>query len=131
MLKDKQKRLEYGKRHYRTNAAQYKARARAWTDQNRIRLRVAIAQYLSAHPCVDCGESDPIVLDFDHRDPADKDFEIKGFGRCCSVSTVLAEIEKCDVRCANCHRRRTFRERHWEPTGRPRRESPLFDLLGD
>lgn len=61
--------------------------------------------------CVDCGyDAHPEALDFDHRDEKTKCFRIAQ-----SVSVawtkVLAEIEKCDVRCANCHRIRTARRR--------------------
>lgn len=55
--------------------------------------------------CVDCGESDPICLDFHHRSPIDKLFEVPrntGF----SLKQVQEEIEKCDLVCANCHRKR-------------------------
>lgn len=55
--------------------------------------------------CADCGESDPVVLDFHHRDPSQKLFNI-GTARGKSVPKVVAEIAKCDVVCANCHRRR-------------------------
>lgn len=66
-----------------------------------------LAEYFKTHPCVDCGETDPIVLDFDHRDGTKKKFAIsQRIGRC-SLHTLLTEIAKCDVRCANCHRRRT------------------------
>lgn len=66
-------------------------------------------EYLQNHPCIDCGEKDPIVLEFDHRDPKQKLNDISnlisgGFG----WNRILAEIQKCDVRCANCHRRITF-----------------------
>ena len=62
--------------------------------------------YLLAHPCVDCGETDPTVLEFDHRD--DKRAAIVDLMRShASWTDVVAEIQKCDVRCANCHRRRT------------------------
>ncbi len=60
-----------------------------------------------SRPCVDCGEPDPIVLEFDHvrgEKRADVDSLIT-VG--CSRALLLAEIAKCDVRCANCHRRRT------------------------
>lgn len=61
--------------------------------------------YLREHPCIDCGESDPIVLEFDHL--RDKEFGIgKGF-RDRAWQSVLDEMAKCDVVCANCHRRRT------------------------
>lgn len=66
-----------------------------------------IFDYLLQHPCVDCGESDPIVLEFDHI-KGEKKFNlsdiIQRYGR---WETIKAEMEKCDARCANCHRRIT------------------------
>jgi hypothetical protein len=64
-----------------------------------------LIEFLADHPCVDCSESDPIVLEFDHR--GDKLFNISNGLRDRNWQTVLAEMEKCDVVCANCHRRRT------------------------
>ncbi|MGV2985630.1 hypothetical protein ACNPNP_18200 [Microbacterium sp. AGC85] len=63
-----------------------------------------ITRYLNDHPCVDCGASDIRVLDFDHRPGRDKRDGVmqlvrNGFG----LSTVQDEINKCDVRCRNCH----------------------------
>lgn len=51
---------------------------------------------------MDCGESDPVVLEFDHRDPSLK------LGRVMEVTNMRLEdeVDKCDVRCANCHRKR-------------------------
>jgi uncharacterized protein YbaR (Trm112 family) len=64
--------------------------------------------YLLAHPCQDCGEKDPVVLEFDHvsgeKSSAITDMVRGGAYR---WDTIAAEIEKCVVRCANCHRRRT------------------------
>jgi hypothetical protein len=93
------------------------ARAAAAKPAQLRAVRSAILQYLLSHPCVDCGENDPIVLEFDHI--GKKDFDIGsagglGFG----VTRILAEIAKCEVRCANCHRRKTYHERglsHKEP----------------
>lgn len=75
--------------------------------------RTLIFEYLLTHPCVDCGESDPVVLEFDHRPGEVKVFTI---GNPASRSRrmldlLLIEIAKCDIRCANCHRRRTAKER--------------------
>lgn len=68
-------------------------------------------EFLRTHPCTDCGEGDPVVLDFDHLPGQPKRFEI---ARAINASTrswatISAEIEKCEVVCANCHRRRTAR----------------------
>lgn len=61
-------------------------------------------KHLATHPCVDCGESDVRVLDFDHRANKESDISrLVGKGR---VAGIVREINKCDVRCANCHRRR-------------------------
>lgn len=88
------------KEHYAENKKKYKK------DNTRYRKerREIIRNYLLEHPCVDCGESDPIVLEFDHL--RDKEFSISE-GTSFSETRILIEIEKCEVRCANCHRRKT------------------------
>lgn len=60
--------------------------------------------------CMDCGTTDYRIMEFDHRD--EKRFNIAdGVSRYTSV--LLSEIEKCDIVCANCHRRRTAITRQW------------------
>lgn len=81
-----------------------------WNAKNNKRINNYIFDFLNDNPCVDCGEHDPIVLEFDHR--SNKIFNIgaaKHMGK--SIKNVIAEIEKCNVRCANCHRRKTYKER--------------------
>jgi hypothetical protein len=69
-----------------------------------------IMAYLSAHPCVDCGEADIVVLEFDHQN--EKETTIAELIRdAASLSRLVAEVAKCLVRCANCHRRKTARDR--------------------
>jgi hypothetical protein len=65
-----------------------------------------VCKYLEDHPCVDCGEADLIVLEFDHV-RGDKSANIARLIYQGGRESVLAEIMKCDVVCANCHRRRT------------------------
>lgn len=65
-----------------------------------------IWEYLENNPCVDCGESNPIVLEFDHIDPKNKISNISELIKY-SVSKITKEIKKCEVRCANCHRKKT------------------------
>jgi len=65
-----------------------------------------LAEIKKASGCVDCGESNPIVLDFDHI--RDKKYNISrmihdGF----SWKAIVKEMQKCEVVCANCHRIRT------------------------
>jgi len=79
------------------------------------RNRTFIDAFLRDHPCVDCGESDPIVLQFDHvigSKSHDISTVVTG-GR--SIEVLAAEIAKCVVRCANCHCRRTAATRgYWK-----------------
>ncbi len=97
-------------RHYQANKEIYKARARAHTTRERERVKEFLRSYLADHPCIDCGEHDPIVLEFDHREGVDKKFTLGDSVRTGhSLRSVMAEVDKCDVRCANCHRRITYR----------------------
>lgn len=78
----------------------------------RPHIKAWIYDYLSSNPCIDCGEADPLRLEFDHR--SDKHFNIgKSFiGKAKGIETVQSEIAKCDVRCANCHRVKTHQEKN-------------------
>ena len=67
-------------------------------------------QILIKSECHDCGINDPRVLEFDHLPQFKKSF---GIGRAVGGSTrswnsILKEIEKCEIVCANCHRIRTL-----------------------
>ncbi len=62
----------------------------------------------SATPCTDCGSRFPACcMDFDHRG-GDKHREVGALvARSSPWETIAAEIAKCDLVCANCHRIRT------------------------
>ncbi len=86
-------------------------------ELQRVRVRqdgmVELLRDLRRVPCADCGERfKPYQMDFDHRDPATKSFNVMtGRAMLMSTAKVLAEVAKCDVVCANCHRLRS-REQH-------------------
>ena len=71
------------------------------------RNRAILLDYLRGHPCVDCGETDLLVLEFDHV----RGTKVQGVflmaARGANPAKIIAEIAKCEVRCVNCHRRRT------------------------
>lgn len=71
-----------------------------------------IFDYLSKHPCVDCGESDPVVLEFDHIGKKTRNISQLVLDSY-SIEKIEAEIEQCEVRCANCHRRVTAKRGNW------------------
>jgi hypothetical protein len=76
------------------------------------RNRKLISEYLARHPCVDCHEADPAVLEFDHVEAKDRGIAqmvIDGV----SWAKILQEIEKCEVRCVNCHRKKTAKQFGW------------------
>jgi hypothetical protein len=71
-----------------------------------VRNRAELLKYLASHPCVDCGETDPVVLEFDHL--RDKTHEVPALATMgVSWARVMREIDKCEVVCCNCHRKRT------------------------
>ena len=109
--KNRKKRKKFAKKHYEANKEAYKGRAVRHNKKARERNRNYVLEYLRSHPCIDCEEGDIIVLEFDH---------VKG-EKICEISTAAnsgwslerlkKEIEKCEVRCANCHRRATHKRR--------------------
>jgi hypothetical protein len=100
--------------HYQANKAKVKARSKARNEKIRDEIRLWLWGYLSLNPCVDCGEDDPVVLEFDHRDRELKTGSVsKMISNHASISQIQNEVVKCDVRCVLCHRRKTAREGNW------------------
>ena len=73
---------------------------------------------LKADPCADCGKRFPApCMDFDHV-RGKKYFSISKATRSArGMATLIREMRKCDLVCANCHRVRTAirREQGWLP----------------
>lgn len=65
--------------------------------------RRALAQLKAERGCRDCPEKDARVLQFHHRDESAKRFTIGSRPGRLGMPALLAEVEKCDVLCANCH----------------------------
>lgn len=104
----------YFSQHYQNNKEYYKSKV----DSNRFSLkernREFIREYLKNNPCIDCGNSDVRVLQFDHKELKNADPNRKRFSEIMtSRPKIIEEIAKCDVRCANCHMIRTAEQMGW------------------
>lgn len=70
--------------------------------------RLELIQELKSKPCTDCGMNYPhYVMDFDHL--FNKSFNISDRRYKVNTEELVAEIAKCEVVCANCHRERTYK----------------------
>ena len=105
-----------GKNHYYANLERYAEVTRTRNQRRKTANKSKIAQYLETHPCVDCGESDPVVLHFDHV-RGEKIENVSNMARKNIWSKVEKEIEKCEIRCANCHMRKTAKQFKWNSNG--------------
>jgi len=97
------------RRYYEANRDKVIDRARARSKVIRDAAKLWLHDYLKEHPCVDCGETNPIILEFDH--VRDKKFNISDAVRkTVLLDQIKVEVDKCEVRCANCHRAKTYRD---------------------
>ena len=72
------------------------------------RNRRFIVEYKLGNPCAVCGQSDPRCLDFHHLDPKKKTKPISVLAISGSLENLQNEINKCEMLCANCHRKETM-----------------------
>ncbi|MEK6908949.1 MAG: hypothetical protein AABX23_02775 [Nanoarchaeota archaeon] len=87
----------------RTYADRRKYMIQAVTKRRKLMRLKAIEH--AGGKCIRCGYNKyPEVLEFHHRNPAEKLFNISLKGHCRSWERIKAEIEKCNLVCANCHR---------------------------
>lgn len=92
----------YIREHYKKNKGYYKKKSKERASDIRKWLR-SIKSDLC---CQTCGENHPACLEYHHKDPKQKDFEISKAGSSgISKTRILEEIEKCIVLCSNCHKK--------------------------
>jgi hypothetical protein len=104
---------KYHRDWYKNSSEEFKERKRKKrTERHKINQQ-KVYDYLRNSCCKDCGEKDPVVLEFDHC-RGEKINEIGNMVRTgTNIDKVFAEIAKCEIRCANCHRRKTARDFGW------------------
>ena len=98
----------YQKKWYARNKVTTLLRAKKNNLVYKARNRQAIITYFQDKSCVDCGVTDYRVFQFDHKDDVVKVKDVSLLiAQSYSLKTVFSEIDKCYIRCANCHQIRT------------------------
>lgn len=97
----------YDRDWYQRNKEKHKRDVARRNREQVARLREVVGE-LKRQPCTDCGECfPPYVMDFDHV----RGTKVRSIGRLVAYgheAGLRAELAKCDLVCANCHRERTF-----------------------
>jgi hypothetical protein len=102
------------KNHYNRNRGYYLEKVQKRNKLLRQEVLSYIEKYLLNNPCIDCGETNPVVLEFDHKGEIPKFRAVSSLIRArFPLEKVKKEVEKCNVRCANCHRKKTARDFNW------------------
>lgn len=96
----------YDKVRYETRE-EFRKDVKKRNKDRRQQLQRIVIEHLQTHPCVDCGEADIVVLEFDHVRGKKVMSVSELISRVVGVEKLMVEMGKCDVRCCNCHRRAT------------------------
>lgn len=99
--------------YYESRSDSHKQKVIEQKSARRDAARNYLWDYLSTHPCVDCGEADPLLLEFDHVRGQKKTTVSQMVGQGFSLESIQQEIAKCEVRCVSCHRRKTYKDQGW------------------
>lgn len=108
-------RARYKKEYHTEQMKKWRAKNKEHAHKTWTALRQAkkawLDEYKSNHPCVKCGESDSVCLDFHHINPKDKELTLSVAVSRASLERIQKEIAKCEILCANCHRKLHASER--------------------
>ena len=106
-LKDEKARKLYMKKYRQENKERFAQHYRDKAKKRRKELRTWFNKYKATLKCSKCSENHPACLDFHHKVSGTKSEPIsklvtRGYGK----KRLLIEIEKCEILCANCHRKK-------------------------
>jgi len=102
------------KEYYKKNKKNQIKKSSAARKARQIITRSYCFDFLKTHPCVDCGETDILTLEFDHLVPSEKENTISMMvSQGMLIEKIKKEMLKCEVRCANCHKKKTSKQQLW------------------
>lgn len=101
------------KKFYYKNVDLHKKNVYKYKLKKIIENQQFIFDYKKSKGCIDCKENDPSCLDFDHIIKPKTNLISRMVASCVSIKSILNEIEKCVIRCANCHRKKTSKDFNW------------------
>ena len=104
--KDIEKRRESRRNWYKNN----KETEKNYIYKRRKEIREWFKNYKLSLKCVRCGESFPECLDFHHKGKKDNLVTVL-VNRGCSIEKIKEEMSKCEILCANCHRKEHFKNK--------------------
>jgi hypothetical protein len=96
------------KLYYSENREKHKGVAARNRNKTVLANRIWMLSYLKQNPCIDCGNTDIRVLEFDHITGQKRNGVGQMLRNGCSLESILSEIDKCEVRCRNCHVIKTY-----------------------
>ena len=101
------------KDYYHSNKEEHYKNTKERSKKHINMLRQYVYDYVSKIGCSDCGEKNPACLDFDHTSGEKKELISRLVHQGVSLQSLLSEIDKCTIRCSNCHRKKTARDFNW------------------
>lgn len=111
--KNKDDEREFKRKHYIKNKESV-----VESNKRRRKQNAKMVRGLKNKPCTDCHTKYPYyVMDFDHREGEEKLYEIAAIAYSTSTNKIIEEINKCDLVCSNCHRKRTHSRIHGSIAG--------------
>jgi hypothetical protein len=100
--------------HYAKYKTLYRERARKRRNVLKKEFRENMLAYLHGKTCEICGETDIRTFEFDHIDQTKKTFAVSQAVRLGYMwPEVTAELQKCRILCANCHKKHTASQANW------------------
>ena len=100
----------YNRQHYKDNKDYYLRK----TKQSYNKLATLLYSFKFSNSCNVCGENTPSCLEFNHINRKDKEYQISNMCKMgVSQEQFIKEVQKCEILCCNCHRKRTAKQLGW------------------